>query len=156
MILELIALGSLTANRTLFEENRIKFHKHWNPADILRDIEKINPGFYPEPIKDVPSSAGGKAHLVTIKDGFLTKDELVNIHGRTRNILHAQNPFKKECDYSEYEKAIPGIIEKIRLLLNSHKIQLLGHQNYFYLIHMKEARDEHVHYYKFERIDAPE
>lgn len=154
MILELIALASLAANKPLFEEIRKKFHKHWNPSDILKDIEALNPGYYPKAILEVPSGKTGVVNDLVPKDsGFLTKAELVTIHGRTGNILHARNPFGKQLDYQEYEIQIPNIMDKIRMLLNCHQIQLLGEQDFFYLIHMKEDRDDRVHYYKFQRVD---
>jgi hypothetical protein len=61
MILELIALASLAANKSIFEQNQLKFSKHWHPTDILRDIERINPGFYPHPVTEVPSMQAGAA-----------------------------------------------------------------------------------------------
>jgi hypothetical protein len=157
MILELIALASIAANKAIFEENQKKFHKHWNPSDILRDIEKVNPNYYPKPIREVPSKTKGVVNdLLDINDGFLTKEELISTHGRTGNILHARNPYNIHWDYAEYEANIPGIMNKIKFLLNSHKIQLLGDHNFFYLIHMKEERDDRVHYYKFQKIGQPE
>jgi len=154
MILELIALASVAANKTIFEENQMKFHKHWNPSAILKDIEKLNPNYYPEPIREAPSKMKGAINdLVAIKDGFLTKDELISIHGKIGNILHAKNPYNKKLNYQEYETEIPEIMEKIKCLLNNHKIQLLGDHDFFYLIHMKEERDDKVHYYKFQKID---
>ena len=156
MVLELIALASLAANKPLFEENQKKFHKHWNPADILRDIETLNPGYYPKPIQEVPSQRKGFLNdHVPIKNGYLTKEELVTFHGRTGNILHAKNPFGKELDYTEYEAQIPAIIEKVRLLLSCHEIRLLGSDDFFYLIHMKEEQDNRVHYYKFAQAELP-
>ncbi len=153
MILELIALASIAANKAIFEENKKKFHKHWNLSDILRDIERINPNYYPKPIREVPSKRKGvKSDFLDIKDGFLTKKDLVSIHGQTGNILHARNPYDKNLDYAEYEKQIPRIMEKIQCLLNSHQIRLLDDHDFFYLIHMKEERDDHVHYYEFEQM----
>jgi hypothetical protein len=153
MILELIALSSIAANKTIFEENQKKFNKHWNPSDILKDIEMVNPNYYPEPIREVPSKNEGIVNdLVAIKDGFLTKDDLISIHGKSGNILHARNPYKKHLDYSEYDKQIPKILEKIKCLLNCHQIRLLGDHDFFYLIHMKEEKDDRVHYYKFQEI----
>lgn len=156
MILELIALASLAANKPLFEENRRKFHKHWNPSDILRDIEALNPGYYPKPIREAPSSKPGVVNdLVAITTGYLTKDDLITFHGKTGNILHARNPFREELDYAEYEKQVPEVMDKIRTLLNSHQIQLQDEQDFFYLVHMKEERDDRVHYYKFQRVEQP-
>jgi len=156
MILELVALASLAANRPIFEENRKKFSKHWNPADILKDIELLNPGYYPKPIKETPSERKGVVNdLLPIESGYLTKAELIEIHGRTGNILHARNPFGKGLDVAEYERHVPEIMEKIRLLLNCHEIRLLGEHDFFYLIHMKEDLDDRVHSYKFQQTIPP-
>lgn len=153
MILELIALASLAANKSIFEENQKKFHKHFKPGIILSDIEKINPNYYPEPIREVPSKKKGIVNeLFKIKDGFLTKENLITIHGQTGNILHAKNPYDKQLEYQEYESQIPVIMGKIKSLLNSHQIRLLGDHNFFYLIHMKEDRDDKVHFYKFQQV----
>ena len=38
-------------------------------------------------------------------------------------------------------------------LLNCHQIRLVD-DNRFYLVHMKEERDDHVHMYTFQRADA--
>jgi hypothetical protein len=84
MILELVALASLAANKSLFEENQKKFHKHWNPSDILKDIEALNPAYYPKPIREVPSERKGVVNdLVPMEGGYLTKEELISLHGRT-------------------------------------------------------------------------
>ena len=155
MILELIALASIAANKSIFEESKKKFHKHWNPANILRDIEKINPNYYPEAIKEEPSKAPGVVNnLLRMVGGFLTKEELVAFHGKTGNILHARNPYNKKLNYEEYEKQILKIMEKIRRLLTCHKIHLQGDHNFFYLIHMQGNRDNRVHYYKFEQTSS--
>lgn len=154
MILELIALASLSANKSLFEENAKKFNKHWHPGDILKDIESINPGFFPEPIKEVPSKTPGVVNdLIALKDGCITKDELIEAHGRCGNILHAQNPYGRGIDYDEFRKSIESSITKIVCLLNCHKIHLINQPN-FYLIHMKEDRDDRVHYYTFGPVNS--
>ena len=53
MITELVALASLAANNSIFEQNRTKFEDYWHPKKILRDIEKLNPNFYPRPIVEI-------------------------------------------------------------------------------------------------------
>jgi hypothetical protein len=49
-----------------------------------------------------------------MEGGYLIKEELVSLYGRTGNILHARNPFGKELYYQEYKTQIPSIMEKIR------------------------------------------
>jgi hypothetical protein len=154
MILELIALASLSANKSIFEENAKKFNKHWHPGEILKDIENINPGFFPQPIKEVPSKTPGIVNdLIDLKEGCMTREELIEVHGRCGNILHAQNPYGKGIDYHEFRKSIENWIAKIICLLNCHKIHFIDQPN-FYLIHMKEDRDDRVHYYTFGPVNS--
>src|SRR5437867_6772721 len=46
-VLELIALASIAPNKEKYAEQRKKFHEDWNPRLIFRDLERINPDFYP-------------------------------------------------------------------------------------------------------------
>src|SRR6266446_9457801 len=48
-ILELVAFGSLVANREAFSVVYTEFARFWNARRLLEDIERVNPGFYPEP-----------------------------------------------------------------------------------------------------------
>ena len=108
MITELVALASLSANKSIFEKNRIKFEKQWHPKEILRDVENLNPNFYPVPVVEVAldhSIVGGE--FVHLQDGYMTRDELIEVHGKCGNLLHAQNPYGKGVDYDHYEKMIP-------------------------------------------------
>lgn len=154
MILELIALASLAAHKVIFEQHQKKFESHWDPVRILKDVEKLNPSFYPVPILESPSKTPGIVNdLSEVKKGFLTREELIQIHGRCGNILHARNPYGKRIDYSSYETAVPRWMERIRTLLNCHRIQLLNDE-VFYLVHMKENQDDRVHMYTFGRVSA--
>ncbi len=151
MITELVAMASLAANREIFERNEKKFAKHWHPDKILKDIEDINPGFYPAPITEVPSGDPRyKNMLVDMTDGFMTRNELVQVHGRCGDVLHAQNPYGKKTNYGEHAALVQQWMERIKNLLNCHKVQL--HDNdCFYIVHMKEEQDDKVHMYRFEK-----
>ena len=153
MITELVALASMAANKSIFEENKKKFEDHWHPGKILKDVESLNPDFYPRPIVEEPSKDDRvKRNLVDLKTGFMTRDELIEIHGRCGNLLHARNPFGKDTDYPYYERMVPEWTEQIKNLLNCHQIKLLNGDR-FYLVHMKEERDDKVHMYTFEKIE---
>ena len=52
-ILEKIALMSLVANKELYAEQNEKFAKHYHAERIMKDLERINPDFYPVPTKRV-------------------------------------------------------------------------------------------------------
>ncbi|HUT31445.1 MAG TPA: hypothetical protein VMX13_16745 [Sedimentisphaerales bacterium] len=151
-ILELIVLGSLVVNKKEFSTHHKNFHKLWNGGEILKKIEKNNPDFYPKPVKEKPSSKPRvKSHLEDIQDGYLTKDEFIEVYGRCGKIAHADNPFGSKTNYPYYEKQISEWLRKIMTLLNTHTIRLVNDQN-MYLIHMKEQGDDKVHGYTFARV----
>src|SRR6516162_6253486 len=50
-ILELIAFGSLIANRDKYSAVHENFANHWKAKDMLSAIEKLNADFYPVPVK---------------------------------------------------------------------------------------------------------
>ena len=52
MIIESIALASLSANKSEFEKEGNKFKSFWKADRIFEDIGKKNPKFYPQPIKE--------------------------------------------------------------------------------------------------------
>src|SRR5260370_28719120 len=58
-MLELIALGSLVANKDVFSKVYQDFAKYWNAELLVKDIERVNPDFYPRPIIQEPSSLPG-------------------------------------------------------------------------------------------------
>ena len=106
-ILELIALGSLVANKDEFSKVYNDFAKYWNARHLLKDLERLNPNFYPRPVVEVPSKrAGTKMDLQDKKDGFLTKDEFLKLYEKCGAIMHAGNPYGSQIDYGYYERNI--------------------------------------------------
>jgi len=151
MVTELIALASLAANKELFEQQSMRFESHWHPQAIIKDLEKINPNFYPRPVKAGSSDSAGVVGHEPLKDGYLTRDGLVEIHGRCGNILHARNPFGKPIDYDAYATDITAWTNLAVGLLNTHEIRLLG-DDHFYLVNMTEPGRDAVFMYTFERV----
>src|SRR5437899_850986 len=75
-MLELIALGSLVANKNEFIKAYGDYSKCWNAQYLLRDMERINPQFYPHPIIEVPTNQpGARMEWQDKQHGFLTKNE---------------------------------------------------------------------------------
>ena len=154
-ILELIALGSLVANKNEFSKAYGDFSKCWNAHYLLRDMERVNPDFYPRPIIEVPSQQPhAKMEWQDKKDGFLTNNEFLKLYEKCGAIMHAGNPYGSNVDFEYYGRNIQGWQDKIIGLLNSHTIRLVNDPN-VYLLHMKEDRDEKVHHYVFAPTSAP-
>ncbi len=155
MITELIALGSLAANKPLFEENLKKFKKLYHPKDILRDIEKLNPKFYPEPIVEIQAKDDSRiGEFVPLKSGFMKRDELIKAHGQCGDMLHAKNPYGKGIDYSDYDRYEAMMINwvtRIKTLLNFHLIRPLD-QNQIYKVWMLDKETRRPRMQTFQRI----
>lgn len=150
-ILELIALANLVANKHHFEEQKAKFEKFWRAKQILADIEKLNPDFYPKPINEVDDpNPKIKKRLEDVKSGFMTREEFIDIYDKCSNLIHATNPYSPAVNLDAYEKDIPQWLEKSRVLLKAHVIRLVNSDN-LYLIHMAE-NDGKAHGYLFAKV----
>lgn len=153
MVIELVALASLVANRELFEQQSLRFNKHWHPDKIIKDLEKLNSNFYPKPVSTSdPDNKGIRTH-VPMTTGFLTKEELVEVHGQCGNLLHARNPYKSPLNYNQETTQLIDWADKVVTLLNTHEIRLLG-EEHFYLVTMTGPNDDFVRMVKFQRVDA--
>lgn len=153
MILESIALASLSANKSLFEAEGSKFKEYWKADLIFRDIERKNPDFFPKPIDEIPSDIPGvENRIINLKDGFMTRDEMLEVHNRCCNFLHAPNPFAEERDYSGFLRQAPNWMNRIIKLLNSHIIGLLD-DDIFYIVHMREDEKQgHPNMHLFQNL----
>jgi hypothetical protein len=126
-ILELIAMGSLLANSRVLGQVQSKIQRYWNAKNLLKDIQAINPDFYPKPIVQKPSQRPGiNVDWLDRSGGYLTKDRFVTLYDKCGSILHAHNPFARQQDYLVLEKEAPNWHLWIRNLLNVHTIRLIG------------------------------
>lgn len=148
-VLELIAMGSLIANKNIYSTTHKEFSKHWNAELLLRDMERLNHDFYPTPVIEIPSETIGVKNNLKKREGdFLTKAEFVAVYKKCGAITHTNNPYGSKVDYAYYDREIPIWRQRIINLLNCHEIRLVNDPG-FYLIHMREDRDNKVHFYKF-------
>jgi hypothetical protein len=151
MTLELIALGSLAANKELFEMQSMRFEKHWHPSQIIKDLEKLNPNFYPIPFKAKDRDDNGIIKHDAATGEYLTKEELVRVHGICGNVLHARNPFGKPIDHDRFAMDISDWIGKVIRLLNCHEIKLVG-DDHIYVVNMTEHGRDAVFMYELEMV----
>jgi hypothetical protein len=151
-ILELIAMGSLVANKEEYSKVYTDFAKHWNAKYLMNALEKVNPNFYPEPIiEEATQEMDIKSALKKREEDYLTKEEFIKVYEKCGAIMHSGNPFGSRVDYNWYEKNYSTWYMRIINLPNSHKITLVNDPN-IYLIHMHEEGDDEIHYYIFEPI----
>lgn len=148
-VLELIALGNLVANKSEFEKQKIKFQKFWHAERILNDIEKLNPEFYPKPVKlTINKDDKPEGEFEDLTDKYLTKKDFVKVYQKCGKILHADNPFGSKTEYKYYINQIRTWVSKIMWLINQHFIHIVGDDN-IYLIQIQVKGDNLVHLSKF-------
>ena len=153
IILELIALSSLVANREQYRRYRANFKKDWNAKRILETLEKANPRFYPVPTQQVLVSKG-LYNTPQIESGYLKKEEFIILYDRCSSILHANNPFSEgKGDMQMFlSKEAPEWMDKIIVLLDHHHIQPIGDDR-MYIVIMEHKKDRNVHMYEFVKIE---
>ncbi len=139
--LELIALGSLVANKEVFSRVYHDFAKYWNAELLVKDIERVNPDFYPRPIVQKPSGVPGiEMEWSDRPNDYLTKDELIKLYKKCGAIMHSGNPYGSQVDYSYYESMVAHWGTRIVNLLNAHYIRLVNDPN-LYLIQMGSVEE---------------
>lgn len=145
-ILELIALGSLVTDEVEYKKrSRGLANNPWNAKVILREIERINPNFYPVPGKQVIDPKAGKVkEVINITEGYLTRDEFPGVYNKCSDVIHSHPFFKGGFDYKSLESDIPVWITKIITLLNHHQIQLLNERQQLWVV-MQGSTEGKVH-----------
>jgi hypothetical protein len=138
-ILELVAFSSLIANKEIYSSQYKKFAEHWNARLMLKDLERVNSEFYPNPIIQKPSGTPGiTSDWLDRKDDFLTKEQFLSVYEKCGGILHADNPYGMQTNYEDYLEQVKGWRNRIVNLLNAHTIKLVDDKN-LYLFQMGAA-----------------
>jgi hypothetical protein len=126
--LELIAFGSLCANKQKFSEVYEKFADQWSAKRLFRDLHKVNPNFYPEPLEEpkrLPNTGGPRHfHFDRPSDGFMTANEFVQLYDSTADVLHIRNPFKPGDPTIRIGYTVEQWVARIQRLLSWHLMHL--------------------------------
>jgi hypothetical protein len=132
MICELIALGCLLSHGDLPGAQSKALRKAWNPDDIFKALENLHSDFYPHPFEQI--SHRQYEELRHVQSGFLTKAELLELNAKCGDIVH-RGSLKKmligplAVRPGELDDVVMWI-NKIRVLMKSHRIGLKGGQSH--------------------------
>jgi hypothetical protein len=135
IILELISLGSLILNKEKYNEMYNRYSRDWNARCIIKDIERVNPEFYPTALyqKDL-SRPFGKGEVDKKVSGYLTKKNFIKFYEIMNGALHARNPYLHEIDYKVFKEKEICCLREIIELLDLHSIQIF--EGFLFLIKM--------------------
>jgi len=153
-VLELIALASLCANRREYERIRQNFHSDWRADKILRDIEKVNPKFYPQPSQQIKNLETGEVGgVASIQEGYLTRGEFEAVFNECADLLHAFNPYRTRLpDLTVLNTRFLEWQGKIVKLLSHHQVQLVDDDKQLWVI-MQDERDGKVHVAEMQKAE---
>jgi hypothetical protein len=139
MLCELIALGCLVAHGDITKTKY--FQKAYKADDILRQLEKLHPNFYPHPLKpsftppNAQAPVGGLA-MSDIQEDYLKKDELIQLYAKCGSVLHKGNLHRlltiNMTPEADPFREITRWGQKMINLLTAHRISRVG--NRFHLL----------------------
>jgi hypothetical protein len=144
---ELVAFAALAAHKPRYEQVRRRFEKDWKLADIIRTLERINPGFLPVAFED----RDGEIH--ELEDRRFTPDKVIKWHAEFGSILHAFNPYKKQPDYEKICEKCGDHIDRFTKILSRHKVNVIKDE-VFYLVTMQSAEDGSIQVATFYNVDG--
>ncbi len=123
--LECLAYATLATNRSAYLAARPDGDKDWHARRILRDIEAVNPNFYPWPFTIRMDATG--THLDDADNHHLTRDLFVEAYESAGELLHAPSPFRPEIDYRAKAVLLEKWAKLATTLLLNHVVELPGH-----------------------------
>jgi hypothetical protein len=155
LICETIALACLAAHGDIPATRQAVVQKAWKPAEIIRELEKLHPEFYPVPTKQIHGPDRRVMRTENVTDEFLTKEDLLKLWGQSGNELHIGNLHNLVMQKKKLRSAeeIQLWLKKIMALLNHHQIQLSDPTYQFWVL-MQGDTDGRVHGTLFKRANA--
>lgn len=139
---ELIALGSLIANKKAYSEQYSDFANDWRLNRIVPNLRKVNPEFYPVPLSE-PQTSPGAAKFSFATPGFLTEAELVQLYNIAGKLLHSRNPFSTDDPMHNIGYSVDEWVLRIKKLIRWHYIQQTESSRW--LVQVPNTGDVHVY-----------
>jgi len=131
-VLELIAYAAISPHKTKYEawrrqaEKPRDYRKDFNGKKILQSLAELNPYSYPRPLLP-PIDRDGTKHFEAFRGEYLTKKRYGKAYDRCGSILHADNPWGHDKQYTNLAKAFPTYIGWTRNLIKLHSV-LIEHE----------------------------
>ena len=144
---ELVAFAALAAHQARYREIRKRFEKDWKLPEIIRTLERINPGFLPVAFEDV----GG--NIREFEDRKFTPNGVIKWHSEFGSVLHAFNPYKPEPDYKNIADMCGAHIDRFTSILSRHKVNVIKGE-VFYLVTMQSIDDGSIQVATFYNVDG--
>lgn len=153
--IELIVMSSLVANSEIYLEMYNRLGRDWKAPLISKDLKRINPKFYPTPIRIVQHDDRPDEFIEFDAGDYISCDTLMDYYEKIGAIMHSENPFGNPVDYSEYKVLVEKCRDEIINLLDIHLAHLSDGKSMLYVA-MQSATEGKVHVTYFQiKNEAP-
>lgn len=146
LICETISLGCLIAHGEIEATKTNKLQTEWAADKILNRLGKLHADFYPHP-HTMKQLGPGRFHLDWVREGFMTRAELVSTWHKCAGLLHrgtAKSLLKPENDFPYSFADIDQSMRKIATLLKVHRLALFDGKTQFLCIMKNDAGNVQV------------
>jgi hypothetical protein len=135
-ILELIAYLSVLVNaKKLNHDERSEYHA----SKIVNALTNKTTIFYPLPsLMYHPSTPNEQPHLIPLGyEKALSQADFHESYKFCGSVLHAQHPLKKDLDIEAVFKKNNEILNRLKVLLQSHTIGIMNQPNMYTFLHVE-------------------
>jgi hypothetical protein len=138
MLCELIALGCLVAHGDITKTKY--FQKAYKADDILQQLGKLHPNFYPTPFKPIftpPTATDPKGALgiAPTNADHLKKDELIKLYAKCGSVLHKGGLRRLlKIDITLKPNPYRDVVfwaQKLINLMTAHRMSRIGNRLHF-------------------------
>jgi len=150
-ILELIAFGSLIANRAKYSLAYRNYTSHWKAKELLDNLKIINPKYYPIPLKPAVLQRNGTKHFGAVTKNYLTEEQFISLYDDCGSILHTHNPYKLHNPKRFSPDSITKWTKYIKGLLNVHLARLFDVEGW--VVYMNYDNTGKVHAFPFTAVE---
>ena len=123
-IIEAIVFSSLVANEEEYKKITEKYQFEYRAKKIIKNLEKVNPKFFPVALKQKEKISEGNWHFPLKENGFLTLDDVVDLWEKCNKVIHFWSPFDTRERLVLFRYNPHEYIEKLKNLLEVHSILL--------------------------------
>jgi len=151
--MEQLAFSSLIANKDAYAAVHADFATNWKLKNLLSRIDKLNPNFYPRPIRLSHVDDRGIKRMEPVVEGFLSREEMEFLYDATSEVLHTWNPYRTDPRIVNLGRPLAEWVARLQRLLDLHYVQLLD--GGMWIVQMNTDPDGRVHAFPSEPVDTP-
>lgn len=122
-VIEGIGYALLAANREGYAAKHPDFVRHDKAKEIIKNIEAINPDYYPIPVFPPREIQPGQKVFDRVPRGFLTRDEFFMLYSESSGEIHKANPYAVKGPKLKAPRHDKWV-KRIQTLLKFHAVRL--------------------------------